>query len=1126
MQWCLAGLVGVVVLMLCSRWWLPSVVPAVLAQWDVQVGAVARLESGRWEVTDVRYAQGSVSVGGDVVEVPAMWSIAQAMWRGAIAESLEVSAGALTVTMAQRGERGAASEPVDVVEVLHQVREALAGVAAYVPALRCDSLSIVLGETQLAEVREACLRQWRLEAGVKSVHWAAPVEVVADLGGELWELQVLSEYLNLQASLGVSGDLRELNVERCGLSGPWGQLELQDVLKLDLEQRAVLEGAEFVASLDLQQQAWIPAAGQLQGTVSVGPDPVDGWDVRFALRGTDLSYGANEAHRVEWVGAVQGTEVTVERLQVDLLEGTEADRMTIAGVADWKARTLDLNYEVALGAEWLNAWLREQYFTDALRAKGRVFGSLDAPELEGQVEPVTLNHPLLHPVTVSGEVRSLSAGAIDVDLIAQCEGAEVLLDVAAQHRENVCSVALKRVEITDPELPKVELMEPVEIRYLLGAPVGERLFVEPVFLKSEAREIRMHWGSSEGFILSLRNVSSARLDRWLRHDFPLYQVDALDLALTQLQPKILGEWDAHVQVATSSGEWVRLDLVSQIAPEGVVFETLAVRFEEELLLSGALELPLRLQVPHEDLPFWVSIPQGRLSGEFTGQSTAAFAQWLSDSVGVDVESATLGLSVSGFLDEPLGTMAVQVEALDLGAHFPEWEMPRLADLKMSARIDADVCEVAHVEFALNDCMVVGAVQVPTGAVWGELAAWEATELDWSALLAQASGHVTLEDWQFEQWRQYFPAVLRRSGELNGELELKPGLNVSGRLVLADFALRPTLAYSMIDQIGAELELADRTVTVTRASARVGGSPVAVNGWMDGSDWDALLWEFSAQGQRVPLVRTNDLIVRSDVDLALKRLTEEAVPTLSGELNFTQSTYLVEFDPMAPRVARGPSAQPPYFSITTPAIADWEFDVVAKGDSFFRVRSPYFRALVSANLALDGSFEKPEITGGLRVDSGDILFPSVRMELDSGAAFIEPTRPNEVQLDFSGIAQVASYVITMEVEQTLNDPSVYFSSTPTLPNSEIVRLLATGGLSGGEVGAVGVYLGKGLLGVGAGGVDSDLADRLTVDVGESGGRDGGNTFGVQYRITDDLRLRGGYDIHDAHNIDLLWSIFKR
>jgi len=545
MKWCLAGLVGVVVLVLCSRWWLPPVLPAVLAQWDVQVGAVERLESGRLELTDVRYAQDSVSVAGDVVDVPDVWSIAQALWRGAIAESLQVGAGALTLTLAQSGESRDASEPVDVVDVLHQVRQALVGMEAYVPALQCDSLTILIGEAQLAEVRGARLQQWHLEAGVESVHLAAPVDVVADLGGELWQLQVISEYLNLQADaalsfaepsrvsadvtvtqgaesfhgkllwqsgervpgevllssehftvqphwlawlgverieqlqvsdlsvtwadeayvgrfavtselpveghaalpvqalLAVSGDLRVLSVERCELSGPWGQLGLQNVLRVDLKNRAVLEGAELVASLDLEQQEWIPAAGHLEGSVSVGPDQADGLDVRFDLRGTDLSYGANEADRVELVGEVQGSAITLERLQLDLLEGTDADRMAISGVADWVARTMDLEYEVALGAEWLNAWLREQYFTDELRAKGRVYGHFDAPELEGQVEPVTLNHPLLHPVTVSGELRSLSAGAIDVDLMAQCEGGEVLLDVAAQHRDDVCSVAFE-----------------------------------------------------------------------------------------------------------------------------------------------------------------------------------------------------------------------------------------------------------------------------------------------------------------------------------------------------------------------------------------------------------------------------------------------------------------------------------------------------------------------------------------------------------------------------------------------------------------------------------------------------------------------------------------------------------
>jgi len=28
------------------------------------------------------------------------------------------------------------------------------------------------------------------------------------------------------------------------------------------------------------------------------------------------------------------------------------------------------------------------------------------------------------------------------------------------------------------------------------------------------------------------------------------------------------------------------------------------------------------------------------------------------------------------------------------------------------------------------------------------------------------------------------------------------------------------------------------------------------------------------------------------------------------------------------------------------------------------------------------------------------------------------------------------------------------------------------------------------------------------------------------LTDDLSINGGYDIHEAYNLDLLWSVFKR
>lgn len=1232
LKWCLAGLVGMVLLVLCSDWWLPSVVPAVLKQWDVQVASVARVEGGRWECSDVRYEVGGVVVSGDVVRMPSPRRYLQAYWQEDVGDSLLVEVGQLSVVMAlvSEGDSDSESGAVDVVGVLGEVRAALSTYDSWMPAVEVGAASIVLNEAELLSLQDVSLRAWRLAGVLESSHFAAsPVQVEADLrpdeawrahlnaeaiglqmdvglrleakdrlalelsliqgeetlnaqaawlSNERWpnEVQLKSdafsiqrswfnelsalraehfhvsgldvswgqsryqgslalaaelpvvdhEALGLRALLSVSGDFDVLSIENCEISGTWGKLTLSNTLEIDLGELAVLQGAELTASLDLEKQAWIPAMGHLDGRVVVAPDSLDGWDVNFDLNGKSLSYGAYEADGVSLAGEIQGSMITLERLQLDLLNDTEADRVSISGVADWDERTMDLKYEAAFGADWLNAQLGENYFADELKGVGRVFGSFDAPELEGVLEPVTLLHSALNPVTLEGEVRSLSEGAFDVDLSAKCEGAELLLDLSAKRADGVCSVQFEEVVLSNPDYPTVQLVEPFGVTYRTEAALGDRLEVEPLQMEGGGRELRITWAEAEGFSLLIRNMSTARLDRWLKRDVPLHQIDSIDVALTQLRPKVLGRAEIHAQTEVSDAGTLRVDLVSRVEREGIVFEELELGFEAQSLLSGSLALPLRLQFPNENESFLVQIPGGHLSGDLTGKTTPAFSKWLAKRSDVTLGETSLSLSLSGFWTDPKGALDLTVERFDVGSRVTERELPDFTNLTITGRVGTKVWEVERFNCLLNGSVASGSASLPTSEMLKALDVWPAEPVDFEVLLQYLTATVELQDWKFTDWRHLFPEVLRQSGELDASLELKPGLDLSGRLVLDDFALRPTQAYSMIDQIGAELVLADHKIDVKRASARVGGSPVTVDGWIDGTDLDEPLWELSAVGERVPLVRTNDLILRSDVDLVLKRLAKEDVPELSGELNFTQSTLLVEFDPLAPSVETGPSHEPPYFSITTPAIADWKFDVVGKGDAFFRVRSPYFRALVSANLALGGTFIKPELVGSLRVASGDILFPSVKMELDSGEAFIELTRPNEVQLDFSGIAQVSSYVITMEVEQTLDDPSVYFSSTPTLPNSEIVRLLATGGLNGGEVGAVGVYLGKGLLGVGAGGVDSDLADRLTIDVGEAGGRDGGNTFGVQYRITDRLSVKGGYDIYEAHNLDLIWSVFKR
>jgi translocation and assembly module TamB len=1222
-------LFGVVLLLLCADWWLPSVLPTVLKHWDVQVGEITSVERGRWECVDVHYETDALHVSVDSLQVPSLWRYVQAYWQGTVAESLLVDVGQVKLELLPTKETSPSESEVHIASMLNEVRASLSKYARWIPQVTIAKVSVVSEQTEVVTVQAARFDDWQLVGDVTTTYFAASavqvqaslspeeawhadlnaeaigVEIKVDVdftaqdrvalqltayqkGGALaaqatwvgedvvpsewsvnsngfeiqcdWfeqlaalkveQLQVSDlditfgqkryrghlklasalpidqqDPLPFEAVLAVAGDYEVLSISQCEISGPWGALALSKTLEVDLKQYTVLQGADLTASIDLAKQTLLPASGHLDGAVTIAADQSKGIDLSFHLNGKSLSYEKYEAESVQLAGGILGDTIRLERLQLDLLSGTNADNVLISGEADWRKRSMDFQYDASIQADWLNEKLGGDYFADTLKSQGRIYGSFDAPTLQGHLPAVVVQHPQLNPMTVAGEIRSLSEGAIDVNLSANCGEASIAIDVAASLRDDVYGVELQKLVITDPELPVATLLAPASIRYAPKAKFGQRLQVQPLHVQSEDSELRMAWNATDGFSLLLRNIVSQRLDRWLKLDVPKHQIDLIDVALTQLEPRILGGVTVHAQGDLPTGEECRVDFVSDIDTAGVLLKEIDLKFAGKSLATGELGIPLRLQLPNDGASFWAPIVDGHLSGKFTAATTEPFTQWLASFANVQLGEASVHLALSGAWTEPLGDLELNVEQLTLGGHAEANKLPVLTELQVKAQVNGDTAEIQQFKGLLNQSLLQATASLPTDDLLKLMHAEPKTVAEFEALLQNATASLDLKDWKFENWHALFPAAMRQSGELDGQFVLGKGLDLSGSLVLDGFALRPTLAYSMVDQIGAEFELNDRVLQIKRASARVGGSLLSFAGHFDGTDLNEPLWELTATGERVPLVRTSDLILRSDVDLKFAR-EKAAEPELSGKLNFTKSTLLVEFDPLAPSVESGPSSHPPYFSITTPSIADWKFNLVASGDSFLQVRSPYFRALISANLTLEGTFIKPELLGSLRVASGSILFPSVKMDLDTGEAFIEQTRPNEVQLNMSGIAELSPYVVTMEIGQTVSEPSVTFSSTPTLPNSQIVRLLATGGLTGGNAGAVGVYLGKGLLGVGAGGVNSSLADRLTIDVGEAGGVDGGNTFDVKYRLTDRMSLQSGYGIGSEYSIDLLWSVFKQ
>ena len=922
----------------------------------------------------------------------------------------------------------------------------------------------------------------------------------------------------LDTNVSLSGNLETIEIEKCAISAGWGYVHLSQPVKVGLKDYRVAQDTQLSVHLDLAKQPFISATGVIDARVSVvGSMDVDEANVQFDLKGKGLGYAQFKAEQIEGSGTYRGSELSLTAL---FIRPSDGDVIKVTGETDFTTGMMDLSYVAAVGADWVNEWMGKRIFVGRLTGEGRIGGNFECPEVEGVIDSVTYQGEWADPIEIAGTFYSMGRDEIEASVRMNAGGALIETVLAASMSEGLIAVELDALRWSDPEYPELALEAPVRIRYAYGdatMPMEARISVDPFRFLGTDLEIKGQWNSLNGLALSFRNVSLLRVNRWIKEDLSGYSLKEVDLVISEWKPYLMGT--ANLFVENEIDETVRfgLDLRSHFGEEGVVVDALNIHFSEEQLLSGVITFPLRFQVPASGSRYWALVDQGTFEGKVTGSSNVSISAWLKEETGIQIGNAELDLEIKGKLEDPIGSIVLRIDSIKSGL----FSMPSLNEVAIMGTVQSGVIEVSHFGFNTNQNNAAsGTLLLPVKAL---IAAIKGEGDARKELYSQSSGSVELNDWKVENWVDQLPSIMRQSGQLSGSLELRPGLDLSGDLVFEDFALRPTPTFPSIDKIGGEVTLANRMFTVKHATARVLESSVAFEGWLNAENEKAFLWNFRLSGENVPLVRTTDMILRSDLDIRVQREEASSLPLVSGDLNLRSSTLLVAFDPLAPSLESGPRRKPPFFAITEPTIANWRFDLAMNGDSFMRVRSPYFRTELSANLTLGGSFSEPELVGSIRTVNGELRFPGSRMSIENGEAHIAPDRLDALQLNLRGTTQKASYVVTMEVTQTLDDPHVSFQSSPPLPNAAIIRLLATGSTTGGGVGTVGLYLGQGLLG--AGGMDDRYADRLTIDVGAETSRSGRNTVGARLELTEDLYLNGEYDVYDAYNLDLVWSIYR-
>jgi autotransporter translocation and assembly factor TamB len=419
-----------------------------------------------------------------------------------------------------------------------------------------------------------------------------------------------------------------------------------------------------------------------------------------------------------------------------------------------------------------------------------------------------------------------------------------------------------------------------------------------------------------------------------------------------------------------------------------------------------------------------------------------------------------------------------------------------------------------------------------------------------------------------------PGVTHSSGTLNLDLRADGSLRqprVNGALALDKGALQLAVTGERYRDIRMRILLAGDRIDIQELHVGSQSGALDVQGWaqlagvtLQQVDVTVRAREFTAMNTPgIQAVTSIDLDVRGSLQ-AMRATGTVTVPRLRVQMNKIPGTGPKVVQPWELTVAGvygpGPQAagdgagdggKPIQIEAPLPFL---QADIRVNMPQNAWVQGPGTAIEMSGDLQITKALEQPFVlSGGITIVRGFATAYGKRFVISQGQVIFTGSPDINPQLDITVTHTVSNYVVAIHVEGKAREPHISFSSTPELPQTDILSLLivgktsdrltsseqqsvssqlagAAGGIIAGQLQEVlGGALGLDTLSIGAGenlgGGSVSIGQYVTQDIFlsyEVGmGRGGGNRVGVEYSITPRLKLKGSTSDDGASAVDFLW-----
>ena len=243
----------------------------------------------------------------------------------------------------------------------------------------------------------------------------------------------------------------------------------------------------------------------------------------------------------------------------------------------------------------------------------------------------------------------------------------------------------------------------------------------------------------------------------------------------------------------------------------------------------------------------------------------------------------------------------------------------------------------------------------------------------------------------------------------------------------------------------------------------GGGTISISGGAALAGLAPAQWRLEARADQMSAEYPKDTQTVVDAQITLEG--NRKLQVLSGNAQVRRASYTRDIS-IEELITTGGPFQPDFLEAGPggaggPAGLPTVVDLHITADNTLSVKNNLADAVGSAYINLRGSMDAPQASGRILLTRGTLNFRNGRYDLIRGMVTIPARRGAEPTVDFQTEADIRGYHITITFNGTIAKLQTSVRSDPELPEPDIISLILTGSIAGGDRSTVGALSQTGL-----------------------------------------------------------------